>query len=120
MATYEQDEVPTYRRGLWLALWFIVIAVALWTVVWLIFFREPAPKTSTLHGSNTKQDQSSGNKNQNSGSNSGNNNGNGSGDTGSADQLANAGAGNVIVPFAVASAAGTAIYYVRLRKKVSQ
>jgi len=130
---YDQDEAPTFRRGLWVILWFVVIIAVLWTLIWLIFFRHSSPKTPTLQGSNTNQNQSSDNKsNSNSGSSkssdkNGANNGGGGGNTApsapsntsgsSANQLANTGAGDVVVPFVVASVAGTAIYYVRLRRK---
>ena len=130
---YDQDEAPTFRRGLWVILWFVVIIAVLWTLIWLIFFRHSSPKTPTLQGSNTNQNQSSDNKsNSNSGSSkssdkNGANNGGDGGNTApsapsntsgsSANQLANTGAGDVVVPFVVASVAGTAIYYVRLRRK---
>lgn len=142
---YEQDGVPVYRRGLWIVLGFIVAVAVLWLLVWLIFFRHSNPKVSNLHGSNTnKQSQShnnqpsSGSSSNKSGSGSGSQNtqqsgsGTNNGSSSSAgggsstpsapgsqpSQLANTGAGDVVVPFVVASAAGGALYYVRLRKKL--
>lgn len=117
---YAQDETPAFRRRLWMILWFIVVVVVLWTLVWFIFLRDSAPKVSNLKGSNTSQNQSS-----SSGSNSSSNSSSSKSSTPSSSststsdqQLANTGAGNVLIPFAVASVAGTALYYIRLRRKL--
>jgi cytoskeletal protein RodZ len=118
---YEQGETPTLRRRLWVVLWFVVIVLVLWALVWLLFFRHTAPKVTTLHGSNTSQNQSSNNNanTKNTGSSSTDTTTpSSSGTTTTPDGLANAGPGNIWAPFAVASVAGGALYYVRLRKKL--
>lgn len=123
-----EDEVPVFRRILWFALWFIVIVAVLWFLVWLIFFRESSPKhnTSTNKSGNHNQSASNQPPQSNSGSkpstpangaNSGNTSSSGSSST-APDHLANTGAGDVFIPFGVATVAGTAIYYVRLRRKL--
>jgi len=121
-----EDDVPVFRRILWFALWFIVIVAVLWFLAWLIFFRETAPKKSSSNNSgqnhsasNQSPQQKSGPQSNGSSSNSGSSGGtnNKSADT-APNQLANTGAGDVFVPFAVATVAGTAIYYVRLRRKL--
>lgn len=113
---YDQDTVPVFRRGLWMVLGLIVIVAVLWAVAWLIFFRHPSPKTSTLHGANTSQNQSGNNQSSNSSTNSSTNASNTAATN--SDQLANTGAGNVLVPFGVASVVGGTLYYVRLRRKL--
>jgi len=138
---YEQDATPGFRRTAWVVLWFIVVVAVLWALIWLVFFRHTSPKVSTLHGSNTGQSQSSGSSNnknnngtggsagstaQNSNSSSQNSNSSSSSSSTTANnsattgptQLANTGAGNVLVPFAVAGVTGSTLYYVRLRRKL--
>lgn len=118
---YDQDTVPTFRRGLWMVLGLIVVVAVLWTVVWLVFFRHPSPKVSTLHGNNASQNQSDNNQPQSSDTGSGgsaNSKPNPGAAAANTDQLANAGAGNVLIPFAVASVAGGVLYHIRLRRKL--
>lgn len=124
---YEQDEAPAYRRGLWMVLWFIVIVAVLWTLLWLIFFRHPSPKATTLHGSSTSQNHgggqsasgSSSSPKKDSNSSSSSASGGTSNTSGAtSDQLANVGAGNILVPFTMAGIAGTVLYHVRLRRKL--
>ncbi len=112
---YAQDETPAFRRRLWMILWFIVVVVVLWTLVWFIFLRHSPSKVSNLKGSNTSQSQSS---NSSSSSNKSNTPTTPTASTTSNQQLANTGAGNVLVPFAVASVGGSVLYYVRLRRKL--
>lgn len=120
-----EDEVPVFRRILWYALWFIVIVAVLWFLVWLIFFRESTPKKSSSNKSGQNQSASNQSPQHNNGSTSNKPSNNGSSNannghqtTTAPDHLANTGAGDVFVPFIVATAAGTAIYYVRLRRKL--
>jgi cytoskeletal protein RodZ len=123
-----EDEVPVFRRILWFALWFIVIVAVLWFLVWLIFFRETTPKHNTSTNKSGSHSQSASNQppqsNPGSQSNTSGNASNGSNKSGSSsatstpDHLANTGAGDVFIPFGVATVAGTVIYYVRLRRKL--
>jgi cytoskeletal protein RodZ len=118
---YEQEEAPTLRRRLWLGMWFVIIALVLWALVWLLFFRGSTPD-KTLHGSNTSQNQTSNNSTntKNTGGSSGTNSTSGSSNTATTtpDNLANTGPGNVVAVVAGSAVAGTALYYVRLRKKL--
>lgn len=132
---YEQNEVPVFRRILWLALWFIVIVAVVWLLVWFIFFRNTSPKTtSTHHGSSTSQSSapqkssksdstSSSNSAQNTGSNAAANTGSTPGASAPTatqpTELANTGAGDLVWPFAVASLVGSTIYYVRATKRLN-
>jgi cytoskeletal protein RodZ len=129
---YEQNEVPVFRRILWIVLWFVVIVAVIWVLVWLIFFRHSSPKATKSHTPQTSQNQPAAPSSPKTATGSGTaptgsspaptaGQGNPSpSSTGTAapSQLANTGAGDVIVPFVVASAAGSALYYVRLRKKL--
>ncbi len=122
---YEQDAAPNIRRVIWIALGFIVTVVVLWVLVWLVFFRHSSSKTTNINGSNTKQNQSGTTKPNTKGGANGNassppsNTGAPSSSAAAApDQLANTGAGDVFVPFAVAGVSGSVLYYVRLRKKL--
>ncbi len=130
---YQPDQAHVLRRGLWILLWLVVIVVALWALVWLLFFHHPTP-SATLHESNSKQTHSASNSPSSQSANGGaattKNDGQSPGSTvpdtntskvaPNSNQLANAGAGNVFVPFGVATLAGTAFYYVRLRRKAMQ
>jgi len=120
-----QNETPAFRRGLWMVLWFVVAVVVLWVLAWLIFFRSSSPKPSDLQGSNTKHSQpnnsgsstkkpSDGSSNDNSSSSVSSGS---SGTTTQSSRLANAGAGNVLVPFGIAVGVGGTLYQVRLRKR---
>jgi cytoskeletal protein RodZ len=125
---YEQNEAPTLRRRLWLVMWFVIIALVLWALVWLLFFRH-SPSNKTLHGSNTSQNQTSNSGNHNTPKTGGTSGGSpaststsGSSATPSTtatpDGLANTGPGNVIAVVTSATVAGTLLYYIRLRKKL--
>lgn len=117
MALYEQDEVSGFRRGLGITVLFVVTVVVLWTLVWFVFYRNSSPKVATKHSSGTAQSQKSSDT-QSAGGTSGTT-GTPSASGGAAPtQLANTGAGNIMVPFAMASIAGSAFYYVRLRRKL--
>ena len=111
-----QDVTPVFRRRLWMVLWFMVIAVVLWALVWFVFFRQSSPKISNVRGSNTSQKQSSSSSSSQSSTTSATPT---ASTTTTPNNLANTGAGNILIPFAVASVAGTAIYYVRLRRKLT-
>jgi len=121
-----EDDVPVFRRILWIALWFVVVVAVLWVLVWLIFFRHSTPKVSTSHKSGN-QHSSQSNQPPKAASSGGSSSSTGSGNTetnGSSsttaqpDELANTGAGDVLVPFVVAGMTGSVLYYVRLRKKL--
>jgi LPXTG-motif cell wall-anchored protein len=114
MALYEQDEVSGLRRGLGITALFVVTVVVLWTLVWLVFYRNSSPKVATKHSSGTTQSQKSSDAQSASGTPGTSNTSGGTTPT----QLANTGAGNIMVPFAVASMVGSALYYVRLRRKL--
>lgn len=114
-----QDVTPVFRRRLWMVLWFMVIAVVLWALVWFIFFRQTSPKISNVRGSNTSQRQSSNSSSSSSSSQSSASSTPTASTTTTPSNLANTGAGNVLIPFAVASVAGTVLYYVRLRRKLT-
>jgi cytoskeletal protein RodZ len=118
---YEQEEAPTLRRRLWLVMWFVVIALVLWALVWLLFFRH-SPSNKTLHGSNTSQNQTSNNSNstKTTGGSGATNSTSGSSNTTTTtpDNLANTGPGNVAAVVAGSAVAGTTLYYIRLRKKL--
>jgi cytoskeletal protein RodZ len=132
-----EDNVPVFRRILWIALWFVVIIVVLWVLIWLIFFRHhPAETPTGNNGHTTTQTnpthQSAPATPTNtppSSTGSSNPSSSASGSTGSPapatsapatapSQLANTGAGDVFIPFAVATLTGSTIYYVRLVRKL--
>lgn len=128
---YEQNEVPMFRRILWIVLWFIVAVAVIWVLIWFIFFRDSSPKVVKKPSTATQKSQSTQKKPTKTGTtpapststdtgsigtNQNNATTNPTGTTPS--QLVNTGAGNIVVPFAVASVAGTTIYYVRLRRKL--
>lgn len=131
---YEQNETPIIRRIALLAVWFILILVVLWFLVWLIFFRhnnakKTANKPATTQSQSHKTPQSSGASN--SGGHISSDKTTQPSSTAPASspaptdqpgspQLANTGAGNVAIPVALGTAAGTAFYYVRLRRKTAQ
>lgn len=122
---YEQNDVPVFRRILWLALWFVVILVVLWVAVWLIFFRHAdTKKVATPHKTTTttQQQKSSGTvatpDSADSSTSSGNPSSGATVPTASPAELANTGPGDVVTPVAVAAVAGSALYYIRTRKKL--
>ena len=130
---YEQNEVPLLRRILWIILWFVVVVAVIWVLVWLIFFRHSSP-VPTPHKAKTHQSQSAtppprnnpGNSTGSSNSatptsNSGSSSPSGAPSatsTTTPSQLANTGAGNIVIPFVIAGTVGTVAYQVRLRKKL--
>lgn len=117
---YEQSQVSTLRRGLWVILWLVVIVAILWTLVWLVFLRHSPKKVSTVQDSGTSQDQSQTEKQtpKPSPAPSTPTTPGQSAAKPAPGQLANTGAGNIVIPFAAASVAGGALYYIRLRRKV--
>jgi len=120
MSMFAQQDAPSFRHRLWLVLWFVVIVAVLWALVWLLFFHDSSPKVSTVNGSKASQKQSSGGSQPSSSSSSAGSNSTSGGSGAAPDQLANAGAGNILVPFSAAGVAGTAAYYIRLRRKLQQ
>jgi len=119
MSMFAQSDVPNFRHRLWLILWFIVIVAVLWALVWLLFFRGSPSNVSTVNGSNkASQKQSSGGSQSNGGSSNASTNSSSATAGSTPSQLANTGAGNILIPFGTASAAGTVAYYIRLRRKV--
>jgi len=138
---YEDTEQPVLRRVLWIVLWFIIVATIAWALIWLVFFRHhntPNNSGSTLHAPQHSQSSGTGTKAQSPSTHSGSsstatNSGSSatpsstsSTPTGSStttqgpSTLANTGAGDVFTPFIVASLAGSAVYYVRLHKKLTR
>jgi LPXTG-motif cell wall-anchored protein len=140
---YEDNEQPVLRRILWIVLWLIIIVTIGWAAIWLALFRNdtanngrlksPSQQSqhATTHSPNTgKTTQSSGTTNNattntnNSSSNPAPSNVNNPTSTTSTTTsptpptLANTGAGDVFIPFMAATMAGSAIYYVRLRKRL--
>lgn len=129
---YEDNEQPVLRRVLLTTVWLVIVITIAWATIWLAFFRHNNDSTSQgslKHQTSQQSSGSKGNKAEKPG-----NNGPSAGSTGQSNTpvgtgsttpqppqtLANTGAGNVFVPFAVASVVGTAVYYVRLRKKLTQ
>jgi cytoskeletal protein RodZ len=133
---YDQPETqtPLFIRVLWIALWLILIVVVAWVFIWLLFFRhqdtgkisttknQPTQQTTTNSGT-SKKSKNTPPANTPSATNTPQTNP--TAPTGAAktaqtpDELANAGAGNIIVPFVAASVVGSAAYYVRLRRKIT-
>lgn len=139
---YEQTEsrAAVVRRVLLIGVWLVALValVALvWLLVWILFFRHhhtaaPAKNVDTsLHRKST----SAGSSNTSNPALSGQGTGGGANSnsnpatsgaqtndthpqTGGQTELANAGAGNVVLPVMVATIAGSSLYYVRLRKKL--
>lgn len=146
---YEQTEQPTGRRVLWIVLWFIIIAAVAWVFIWLIFFRGDNTETNTDKLTSSAKNQSNGSSQKSKTSNtsdssksssdsSKNNHDTNGGSADSSDaassgssqaaagtaqttpsQLANTGAGDVMLPVVAASVAGSALYYIRIRKKLT-
>jgi cytoskeletal protein RodZ len=141
---YENEE-PISRRIVWIVLWFVIIVAVAWAIVWLVFFRnssttnqngglkskapqsQPSQTPKNSQGNSGKQNSNSSNSNSGNGG-SANNSGNGAAPTapasgGSAapapNTLANTGAGDVLIPFAAATMVGSAVYYIRLSKKLA-
>jgi len=129
---YEDNEQPVLRRALLAIVWLVIIVTIAWASIWLAFFRHDNSQTNqgglkhatTQHPqspvtNNKKQGSSGSNTGSTSqGSNSNPNTGNTSSQQ--PQTLANTGAGNVFVPFTVATIVGTTVYYIRLRKKLMQ
>jgi LPXTG-motif cell wall-anchored protein len=141
---YEDSEAPVLRRVLWIVLWFIVIVAVAWVAVWLAFFRHVNTNTGSITPPKHSQQSQSKGKEPSNGNNttgatapkSSTTGGTGSASTptispssgststasnpapSSSNTLANTGAGNIFIPFGAASVVGTALYYLRLRKKV--
>ena len=124
---YEESN-PFIRRIILLAIGAIVIIAVLWLLVWLIFFRHSntakvAPKTkpnssqgqvSENHPSTPPSNNSS--QNQAQANTQGTVSAPGTSSTTTPKQLANTGPGNVFVPIVVATAVGTLVYQLRLRR----
>ena len=134
---YEESETPDYRRLIVFGVAIVLIVAIVWLFVWLIFFRSSA-KVATPHKPASSQSQStkSGKSNKQQTSQSSGGSGQGSSNAegqinapgqnatttpggASSSQLANTGPGNVLVPVGAATVAGSALYYVRLRKKLA-
>lgn len=131
---YEQNDAPMYRRLILIGVAAVVVIALIWVLVWLIFFRTTT-KVAAPHRPATTQSQSaksgqsgkntapktSGSPQSNSGS-EGQINAPGQSATTSpgstSSQLANTGPGEIFLPVGAAAVAGTALYYVRLRKKL--
>jgi cytoskeletal protein RodZ len=145
---YEQNEVPVFRRIVWLVLWFVVIIAVIWLLVWFIFFRSPSSEKSgtesnkngstsqgvqdtATNGSSSSSDtsgttpgssssQSSGSSSSSSSSESPSTSTNSTATTGQQpNELVNTGAGDIIVPFVAATFIGSTLYYIRTAKKLS-
>ena len=139
---YDTEE-PVLRRVLAIILWAVVIVAVVWAVIWFVFFRGHAQPSNTgglTHKNTTSQNKPQGqqpvqsNPNtstspstssssqtaNNAGSSLGSNNNSSSSTTQTPTQLANTGAGNIFVPFTLAAVAGSAVYYIRLRRKLTQ
>jgi cytoskeletal protein RodZ len=136
---YEQAEprAVVVRRILWLALWFVVIVVVVWGLIWLVFLRgdkrDVAKKNDTLTSHSQSNDKKDSKTEHSSGRQGVADDATGSSSTAgqqntqagttattnaaTPSHLANAGAGDVILPVVVASVAGTVLYHVRLRYK---
>lgn len=138
---YDTEE-PVLRRVLAIILWAVVIVAVVWAVIWFVFFRghsQPANNGGLTHKGTTSQNnqnKSQGQKPQSptqpstsSGSSSSSQTANNAGSSlqsgGSSaaqgpTQLANTGAGDIFAPFALATVAGSTVYYIRLRRKLTQ
>jgi len=142
---YDQNETqtPIFLRILWIALWAILIIVVAWVFIWLLFFRhQDTGKISTDKNQTTQQTSTNGDASKNTkdtkdtqntpSNNPGTNNttspqtSQNSSSAAANDpakatptELANTGAGDVLMPFAVATVAGTTLYYIRLRRKLT-
>jgi len=117
---YDQDGAPTFRQSVLRALALVVVIALLWVLLWLIFFRD-SPKDTDLKGAKTGQNQSSdqGDKSKDNPKPSpAPSNGTTANPPGGPSELADTGAGNVLIPFGVATAAGTVLYHIRLRRKL--
>ena len=110
---YYRAHVSTFRRGLLFLLGLIVVAVALWVVMWLAFFSHSATKTTPSHGADISQSQGAVGGTQPSPGASGT-----ASPTAPPPQLVNTGAGNTVVLFAATSLIGAVLHYTHLRRKV--
>jgi cytoskeletal protein RodZ len=132
---YEQEE-PALRRVLLIVLWFVVIVVILWALIWLIFFRnsgstktpqiskqtgQSQQKLKTPNGSSSTASASSASSGGTSSSSTPAGTTPSSAATGSTatgpSTLTNTGAGDIFLPFMVATLAGATFYHIHLRKK---
>jgi cytoskeletal protein RodZ len=123
---YEQNQIPVFRRILWIVLWFIVAIAIIWALAWLVFFRHPT-KVAAPSSRHTSQGKSPVTKPNTKAPSSSAQNGPTmspatptptSAPAQSPDQLVNTGAGNVLVPFVVTSVVGSTFYYIRTRKRL--
>jgi cytoskeletal protein RodZ len=132
---YEQNDVPMFRRILLIGLAAIAVIVVLWAVLWLLFIRSDGKaKTPTSHKTTTSQSRKSSDSSKSTASAPAGSSiaapGNSSTQSSTSAQssiptsstapteLVNTGAGSLVVPFVVASVAGTTFYYIRTRKQL--
>lgn len=125
---YEQNEVPVFRRFLWIALCFIAAIVVTWVLVWLIFFRSstPKPANTTVKPRSSQSTKTPSSPSNSSPSNTSDSNPSqpgtvaapGASSTTTPTELVNTGAGDLVVPFVGATIIGGGLYYLRLRRKV--
>jgi cytoskeletal protein RodZ len=126
---YEENTVPAWRKIVILAVAGVAIVAIVWLTVWLIFFHNhsttPAsskkPSSSSSQGSRASSDSES---RSSSSSTSSTTPPSSSPSTSSASTstptLANTGPGNVFAPVVFASLTGSALYYIRLRRKLTE
>jgi cytoskeletal protein RodZ len=129
---YEDYNAPAFRRILILVATVVLIALVIWWAAWFLFFRDhPAGKTNKPPVSKTKQEKqeygspskkstngsSNGSSQNHSTSGSGSNGASSSNGASGSDQLANAGAGGIVVPALSGVVSGVVVYQVYLRKR---
>jgi cytoskeletal protein RodZ len=126
---YEENTVPAWRKILILALAGVAIVAIVWLTVWLIFFHNHNTTPTSSHkpsGPSSQQSHTSSNSDSGSSksSNSSTTPSTSSPATSSASTttpaLANTGPGNIFAPVVLASVTGSALYYVRLRRKLTE
>jgi cytoskeletal protein RodZ len=115
---YETVRLAHMRRLLPLIVWVLMVIILVWLLAWLLFFRSPAgvTKRNPASDKHTAQSGSGTSKPKTTPTTSGGSNSKDQKNTPA--ELANAGAGNIFIPFVAATFVGSTLYYVRLRRKI--
>lgn len=120
MAIYDDEErMATLRQGAKRVIWVVAAVAILWLGAWFLFFRDTGSKTADLESERTSQDKTSQTKTDKDKSSGTSNTNKTSDKTATPSELADTGPGNVAAVVGLATVAGTVVYYVRLRKKLT-